>query len=135
MCPFSDFKKKQSRDGIFLKFFFGKMDLPLPWFCSSFWKVKICKKSDNFLIGKSASIAMIFIWACSSSSGEHGGVSFISGGWLERSQDGFEVGGRIILVSMVTNHSYQTHPISIEPTPPCRALCEEHSGVMFIVGG
>ena len=39
------------------------MDLPLPWFCSSFWKVKICKKSDYFLIGKSASMAVIIIKA------------------------------------------------------------------------
>ena len=43
--------------------------------------------------------------------------------------------GLIILVSMVTNHSYQNDPITIKPTPPCRALCEEHSGVMFVVGG
>ena len=43
--------------------------------------------------------------------------------------------GQIILVSMVTNHSYRTHPITIKPTPPCRALCEEHSGVMVMVGG
>ena len=43
--------------------------------------------------------------------------------------------GQIILVSMVTNHSYQTHPITIKPPPPGRVLCEEHSGVMFMVGG
>ena len=24
------------------------MDLPLPWFCSTFWKVKICKKVRQF---------------------------------------------------------------------------------------
>jgi len=43
--------------------------------------------------------------------------------------------GLIILVSMETNHSYQTQPITIKPTPlPCRALCEEHNGVMFMVG-
>jgi len=42
--------------------------------------------------------------------------------------------GKTILVSMGTNHSYQTHPITIKPTPPCRALCEEHNGVMFMVG-
>ena len=43
--------------------------------------------------------------------------------------------GLIILVSMVTNHSYQPHPIPIKPPPPGRASCEEHSGVMFMVGG
>ena len=43
--------------------------------------------------------------------------------------------GQIILVSMVTNHSYRTHPIPIKQPPQCRALCEEHSGVMFMVGG
>ena len=36
--------------------------------------------------------------------------------------------GLIILVSMVTNHSYQTHPITMKPPPLCRALCGEHSG-------
>jgi len=43
----------KSRAGRFLKNYFQNMDLPLPWFCSSFWKVK---KEDekNFLIGKSA---------------------------------------------------------------------------------
>ena len=40
-----------------------------------------------------------------------------------------------ILVSMETNHSNRTHPITIKPPPQCRALCEEHSGVMFMVGG
>ena len=43
--------------------------------------------------------------------------------------------GQIILVSMETNHSYQTHPIPIKPPPLCRAACEEHSGVVFMVGG
>ena len=43
--------------------------------------------------------------------------------------------GLIILVSMVTNHPYQTHPITIKPTSPCRMSCGEHSGVMFMVGG
>ena len=43
--------------------------------------------------------------------------------------------GQIILVSMETNHSYQTHPITIKPPPPCRVSCEEHSGVMLTVGG
>ena len=43
--------------------------------------------------------------------------------------------GLIILVSMETNHSYQTHPITIKTTPPCRVQCGEHSGVMFMVGG
>jgi len=43
--------------------------------------------------------------------------------------------GQIILVSMETNHSYQTHPIKLKPPPPRRRWCEEHSGVMFIVGG
>ena len=42
MCPFSDFKKRNHVPAGFWKFFFQKMDLPLPWFCSSFWKVKIC---------------------------------------------------------------------------------------------
>jgi len=42
--------------------------------------------------------------------------------------------GQTNLVSMVTNYSYQTHPITIKP-PPCRASCEEHSGVMLKVGG
>jgi len=80
-------------------------------------------------------MAMILIWACRAFSGEHGGVSFISGGWLERSQDGFEVGGSDILVSMVTNHSHQTHPIAIKSTPPCRVSCEEYNGVLFMAGG
>ena len=39
------------------------------------------------------------------------------------------------LVSMVTNHPYQTHLITKKPPPPCRASCEEHSGVVFMVGG
>ena len=43
--------------------------------------------------------------------------------------------GLIILVSMVTNHPYQTHPITIKPPSPCKVQCEEHSGVMFTVGG
>ena len=43
--------------------------------------------------------------------------------------------GQIILVSMVTNHSYQTHPITIKPPSPCRVQCEEHGGVMIVVGG
>ena len=43
--------------------------------------------------------------------------------------------GKTIWVSMVTNHSYQTHPISIKPPPRCRVSCEEHNGVMFMVGG
>jgi len=60
-------------------------------------------------------MAMIFIWACRASSGEHGGVSFILGGWLERSQDGFER-GKIILVSMETNHSNRISPISRKTT-------------------
>jgi len=41
MCPFSDLKKITWRQ-VSEKYFFQKMDLPLPWFCSSFWKVKIC---------------------------------------------------------------------------------------------
>jgi len=81
MCPFSDFKKRNHVTAGFRNFF-QKMDLPLPWFCSSFWKVKILEKSDNFLIGKSPSIAMTFIWAGRTSSGEHGVVGFILGGWL-----------------------------------------------------
>ena len=43
--------------------------------------------------------------------------------------------GQTILVSMVTNHPYQTHLITKKPPPPCRASCEEHSGVVFMVGG
>ena len=43
--------------------------------------------------------------------------------------------GLIILVSMETNHSYQTHPITIKPPSPCRVQCEEHGGVMIMVGG
>jgi len=43
--------------------------------------------------------------------------------------------GQIILVSMVTDHSYQTHPITIKPPPPCRVLCGEHNGVMIMAGG
>ena len=43
--------------------------------------------------------------------------------------------GKTILVSMGTNHSYQTDPITIKPIPPCRVRCGEHSGVMFMVGG
>ena len=43
--------------------------------------------------------------------------------------------GQIILVSMVTNHSHQTHPITIKPPPPCWVSCEEYNGVMFKVGG
>ena len=43
--------------------------------------------------------------------------------------------GQIILVSMVTNHSYQTHPITIKPPPLCRVSSREHRGVMFMVGG
>ena len=42
MCPFSDFKKRNHVTASFRKTFFQKMDLPLPWFCSSFWIVKIC---------------------------------------------------------------------------------------------
>jgi len=40
-----------------------------------------------------------------------------------------------ILVSMVTNHSYQTHPIPIKTPPPCRVSCGEHSGGMVMMGG
>jgi len=61
-------------------------------------------------------------------------VGFISGGWLERSQDGFEV-SEIILVSMVTNQSDQTYSVTIKPPPPRRGWCEEHSDMMFMVGG
>ena len=43
--------------------------------------------------------------------------------------------GQIILVSMGTNNSHQTHPITIKPPPLCRMSCGEHSGVMFMVGG
>jgi len=43
--------------------------------------------------------------------------------------------GQIILVSMVTNHSYQTPPITIKPPPLCWVPWGEHSGVMFMVGG
>jgi len=43
--------------------------------------------------------------------------------------------GQKILVSMVTNHSYLSHPITIKPPPPCRVSCEEHRGVMFMFGG
>ena len=43
--------------------------------------------------------------------------------------------GLIILVSMETNHSYQIHPITIKPIPSCGVSCEEHNGVMFMVGG
>ena len=46
-----------------------------------------------------------------------------------------KLAGEIILVSMVTNHSYQTHPILIKPPPPCRVQYKEHNGVMFMVGG
>ena len=42
MCPFSDFKKMNHVTASFRKKIFQKMDLPLPWFCSTFWKVKIC---------------------------------------------------------------------------------------------
>ena len=42
--------------------------------------------------------------------------------------------GQTIWVSMVTNH-HQTHPITIKPPLPCRVLYEEHSGVIFVVGG
>ena len=42
---------------------------------------------------------------------------------------------KTILVSMETNHSYQTHSIPIKPTPPCRVLCGEHNGVMLVMGG
>ena len=43
--------------------------------------------------------------------------------------------GQIILVSMVTNHPYQSHPIATKPPPRCRVQCEEHGGVMIMVGG
>ena len=43
--------------------------------------------------------------------------------------------GQTILVSMETNHSNRTHPITIKPPPPGRVSCEEHSGVMFMVEG
>jgi len=43
--------------------------------------------------------------------------------------------GEIILVSMETDHSHQTHPITIKSTPLCRVLYGEHNGVMFMVGG
>jgi len=39
------------------------------------------------------------------------------------------------MVSMVTNYSNQTHPITIKPIPPGRILCEEHSGVIRGGGG
>ena len=47
MCPFSDFKKMNHVPAGFWKKFLQKMDLPLPWFCSSFWKVKICLAHIN----------------------------------------------------------------------------------------
>ena len=77
---------------------------------------------------------MILIWAGRASSGEHSGVGFILVGCNGRRM-ALKLVGRRILVSMVTNHSYQTHPITIKPPPPGRVLCEEHSGVMFMVGG
>jgi len=43
--------------------------------------------------------------------------------------------GQTILVSMVTNNPYQTHPITLKPPPLCRVSCGEHNGVMFMVGG
>jgi len=43
--------------------------------------------------------------------------------------------GQTILVSMVTNHPYQPTPIPIKSTSLCRVQCEEHSGVMLMVGG
>ena len=42
--------------------------------------------------------------------------------------------GKTILVSMETNHSDRTHPITIEPPPLCRASCGEHSGMLFMGG-
>jgi len=42
--------------------------------------------------------------------------------------------GLIILVSMVTNHSNRTLPITIKPPSPCRVLCGDHNGVMFMGG-
>ena len=40
------------------------------------------KKIEDFLIGKSAQLAMILMWACRVSSGEDGGVGFILGSRL-----------------------------------------------------
>ena len=52
MCRFFNFKNRNHVPAGFWKNYFQKMDLPLPWFCSSFWKVKFWKKSNNFLFGK-----------------------------------------------------------------------------------
>ena len=69
------------------------------------------------------------------SSGEDGGVGFILGGWCNGRRMALKSMGQKILVSMVTNHSYQTDPITIKPPPMCRASGGKHSGVMFMVGG
>ena len=78
---------------------------------------------------------MILIWAGRASSGEHGGVGFILGSWVYGCRMALKLVGQIILVSMVTNHSNRTLPITIKPPSPCRVLCGDHNGVMFMVGG
>jgi len=83
-APFLALKKMKSRAGKFLKKLFPKDGPPSSMVLLVFWKVKKKKKKKkkNFLIGKPASMATIFIWAWRASSGEHGGVGFILGGWV-----------------------------------------------------
>jgi len=78
-------------------------------------------------------MAMILIWACRASSGENGGVVLSWEVGCNGRRMALKLVGQIILVSMVTNLSYQTDPITIKP-PPCRMSCGEHSGVMFMGG-
>jgi len=47
MCCFSDFKKRNHVTAGFRKKNLEKMNLPLPWFWSSFWKVKKKKKKKK----------------------------------------------------------------------------------------
>ena len=136
MCPFSDFKKSNHVPANFWKFFFGKMDLPLQWFCSSFWKVKILLKIRQFpnreICFNGHDIHMGgqgIIWGARWCGFYLGRLAVTAAGWL------WSWWGRRILVSKETNHSYQPLLITIKPPPLCRALCGEYNGVMFMVGG
>ena len=92
-------------------FFFEKMDLPLPWFCSSFWKMKNCFDQFWNLLN--------WQWYSCGRVGHHLGSMVVWGLSWEVGCNGrrmaLKLVGKTILVSMVTNHSHQTLPITIKP--------------------
>jgi len=125
---FLTLKKRITWRQVSEKFFSKRWTSLFHGFARLFGKWKFVKKSDNFLIG------ICFNWQWYS----YGRVGYYLGSmvvwvlsWEVRCNGrrmALKLVGRIILVSMVTNHPYQTHPITIKPPPLCRVSCEEHRG-------